>query len=598
MKKYLLLLLVISALLLLASCDCDHQWTDASCIAAKSCDKCKITEGDALGHDWLDATCTSPLTCSRCGETAGKPGVHSWVEATCTSPKTCSVCNATEGDLADHTWLDATCVAPKTCSVCEATEGEISDHTWVDATCTEPKTCSSCKITQGDTVDHSWADATCNAPKTCSVCNATEGDALEHDWADATCTAPKTCTLCGATEGSARKHSYKSSVTSGAGCQKEGTITYTCIYCKSSYSEKSKAVVYTASEIYDLYEESVGEILTYKKDGSELSIGTCFVYSSDGKLITNYHVIEGAYSAIVTINGKDYTIQRVLAYDTEIDIAIVKIAATNLKPVVICEATHKTGEVVYAIGSSRGLTSTLSEGIITHAIREIDGVKYVQHDAAVSGGNSGGPLINKYGEVIGINTMTIRDTQNLNFSINISELNNIKNTTPISMKDLFEKESNPHKRLMDYIIENGDYNKNGYYKLYLGREKYESMTFDRYAYYYTKNGNITLDIIIKDDSGIEFWVYITLNEELDGKYEWRITLSLENLASYEMKGKLNAKTFASNPELPYTYNSFPSSLTETVEGLVSVSVAMICHSIDIDFEDIGITAEDFGFDGF
>lgn len=598
MKKVLTLFVIISAMLLLASCGCEHEWVDATCTNQRFCEKCEITDGEALGHNWINATCSSPKICSRCGEAEGSVADHTWIEATCSSPKTCSVCALTEGDPIDHSWSDATCISPKTCIVCQITEGDVADHVWLDATCTEPKTCSVCKATEGEVAEHRWIDATCAEPKTCSICKATEGDPMEHSWVDATCTAPKTCSVCKTTEGSAVKHSYKSSVTTEASCQKDGVITYTCVYCKTSYNEKIETKEYSATEIYEMYENSVGEILTYKKDGSELSIGTCFVYGEDGKLITNYHVIDGAYSAKVKISGKEYTIQRVLTYDIEKDLAVVQIAASNLKPVTICSEKHKTGESVYAIGSSVGLTSTLSEGIITYAIREIDGVKYVQHNAAVSGGNSGGPLINKYGEVIGINTLTIRDTQNLNFAICVSELDNLKYDSSISVKDLFERESNPYKKLKEYIIENGEYNKNGYYRIFLGTEKEDSLTFDRYAYYYTKSGDITLDFILKDESGFDFYIYITINSEMNGKYEWRITLEVEDIASCEMKGILNAKTFTADSELPYTYNSFPDQLTDSVKGMVKLSVVMFCYSIETDFADIGITSADFGFDVF
>ena len=76
------------------------------------------------------------------------------------------------------------------------------------------------------------------------------------------------------------------------------------------------------------------------------------------------------------------------------------------------------------------LVLTFSSGLISAAPRTIDGVKYVQHEAPISTGNSGGPLINKYGEVIGINTMYVNNAQNLNFAIHLSELDNLDYSTP------------------------------------------------------------------------------------------------------------------------------------------------------------------------
>lgn len=90
------------------------------------------------------------------------------------------------------------------------------------------------------------------------------------------------------------------------------------------------ATVYSSVEIYDMFEKSTGEVLTYDTNGNELELGTCVVYSADGKLITNYHVIEDAYSATVKIQGKSYDVQYVLAYDKNIDLADAGVTAYDL----------------------------------------------------------------------------------------------------------------------------------------------------------------------------------------------------------------------------------------------------------------------------
>ena len=155
MKKLTVILSVLALVLLLAACQCKHEWYAASCSAPKTCSLCQATEGEALPHTWQDATCTEA--------------------------KTCTVCKATEGEPLGHTWQDATCTTVKTCTVCQATEGEALGHTWVEATCTAPKTCSVCSLTEGETVDHSWEEATTEAPQTCTVCQATEGSKLQTD---------------------------------------------------------------------------------------------------------------------------------------------------------------------------------------------------------------------------------------------------------------------------------------------------------------------------------------------------------------------------------------------------------------------------------
>lgn len=213
------------------------------------------------------------------------------------------------------------------------------------------------------------------------------------------------------------EHKYTESITKPAALGTEGIKTFTCQYCGSSYTESYLLSKYTPEEIYELLIPSVAEINTLDSRGRALTMGSGFVLSADGAIITNYHVIEDAYAIEVNIGEQSYEVISVLAYDKTLDIAVLKVEAADLIPVVINLAEVKTGSAVYAVGSSKGLTRTFSNGIVTHAGRDIEGVRYVQHNAAISSGNSGGPLVNEYGEVIGVNTFTLRDSQNLNLPL-------------------------------------------------------------------------------------------------------------------------------------------------------------------------------------
>ena len=195
-----------------------------------------------------------------------------------------------------------------------------------------------------------------------------------------------TCTTDGKTEGkhcgrcsavlisqtliSSSGHKYNNGeISTQATCNQNGVKTFTCTVnsCRHSYTESYSLPTYTATELYNLSVKYVGEIVTYDKSGAELALGTGFVISSDGKIVTNYHVIDGAHSADITINNKKYTITKVLAYDENIDLAVVKVNATGLTTATICKKPVSVGATVYAIGSSRGLTNTYSQGIITYA---------------------------------------------------------------------------------------------------------------------------------------------------------------------------------------------------------------------------------------
>ncbi len=164
-----------------------HEWSEATCIFAKTCKTCAETEGEALGHNWQAATCTAPKTCKTCGATEGSAKGHDWSDATCTEPKACKTCGATEGSAKGHDWSVATCTEPKACKTCGATEGAALGHNWAPMTCTEPMTCRTCGATGGTAKGHDWSDATCTEPKTCKTCGATEGTAKGHDYIDGYC---------------------------------------------------------------------------------------------------------------------------------------------------------------------------------------------------------------------------------------------------------------------------------------------------------------------------------------------------------------------------------------------------------------------------
>lgn len=111
MKKILALALCLAMLATLTACGCKHQWTEATCLEAKTCSECGEVEGEALGHSWTDATCETPKTCSACALTEGEALGHDWQDATTEAPKTCATCAATEGEriITDARFTTAAC---------------------------------------------------------------------------------------------------------------------------------------------------------------------------------------------------------------------------------------------------------------------------------------------------------------------------------------------------------------------------------------------------------------------------------------------------------------------------------------------------------
>ena len=167
----------------------------------------------------------------------------------------------------------------------------------------------------------------------------------------------------------------------------------------------------------------------------ERGTGSGFILSSDGRLITNAHVVEGSKTVTVTLkDGQTYE-GVVLGVDPVTDVAVLKIEADDLPFVTIGQAEALIpGEWAIAIGNPLGLDNTVTVGIISAIDRSSSQVgvpdkrvRFIQTDAAINPGNSGGPLLNSQGEVIGINTAIRADAQGLGFAIPIETAQRIAN---------------------------------------------------------------------------------------------------------------------------------------------------------------------------
>ena len=179
----------------------------------------------------------------------------------------------------------------------------------------------------------------------------------------------------------------------------------------------------TANEIAALT-NSVLTIYAFDSAGNLFSQGSGFVAFDDRTLVTNYHVIEGAYYVnAISEDDIHYNITGAVYLEPDTDIAVLRFETqTNLPPLPIADsALVQVGDEIYAIGSPQGLKNTLSNGIVS-AFREINMTNEIQFTAAISPGSSGGALLNVYGEVVGIPYSTVLSGQNLNFAIPINEL--------------------------------------------------------------------------------------------------------------------------------------------------------------------------------
>lgn len=178
----------------------------------------------------------------------------------------------------------------------------------------------------------------------------------------------------------------------------------------------TSAPAMTPAEIAEAATPSV--VLIKVPDG----LGSGFVVSADGRIVTNMHVIRGAKRATVqTAQGKSFDVVELIAADEVHDLAVLRIRASGLQPLALGDsASARPGAHVVAIGHPLGLGNTVSDGLIS-AVREIAPQRsLLQISAPISPGSSGGPLFNDRGEVIGISTLVISGGQNLNFAVPIN----------------------------------------------------------------------------------------------------------------------------------------------------------------------------------
>ncbi len=185
------------------------------------------------------------------------------------------------------------------------------------------------------------------------------------------------------------------------------------------------AVELPAEEIYASCSPAVFYIEIYDEQDMAIASGSGFFIDDKGTAVTNFHVIEDAYSAKAQLSGDGaiYDIVGVYDFDIENDWAIIKVDCTGNEYLKVGDVSTIVGAAtVYTIGSPLGLQNTIAVGIISNPARVENGVTYIQTSAAISSGSSGGALINKYGEVIGITSGGYLFGQNLNLAVPMTAL--------------------------------------------------------------------------------------------------------------------------------------------------------------------------------
>ena len=207
----------------------------------------------------------------------------------------------------------------------------------------------------------------------------------------------------------------------------------------------------SAEDLYEKAAVSVVEVKGQYEGGT--STGSGFFYNERGTVVTNYHVIEKCTSADIVLNtGESYSVKSVLGYSKEKDIAILETGCAVSKALKVSSKTVATGETVYAIGTSLGfLSGSMSDGIVSAAERIFDGMMFIQITTPVSPGNSGGPLLDSRGEVIGIVSAGFESGQNLNLAIPIKEVLTIDISKPVTLQDLADSVGSSDNKKVEWI---------------------------------------------------------------------------------------------------------------------------------------------------
>jgi serine protease Do/serine protease DegQ len=175
------------------------------------------------------------------------------------------------------------------------------------------------------------------------------------------------------------------------------------------------------------FEEFFGEFFhSQPPERHERSLGSGFILSEDGYILTNEHVVSGAEQIKVRLTDQRVFAGKVVGVDPKTDVAVIKIDAAGSLPVAVLGDSDrlKVGQWALAIGNPFGLDSTLTVGVISATGRTDVGIEdyenFVQTDASINPGNSGGPLLNIHGEVVGVNTAIVASGQGIGFAIPIN----------------------------------------------------------------------------------------------------------------------------------------------------------------------------------
>ena len=276
-------------------------------------------------------------------------------------------------------------------------------------------------------------------------------------------------------------------------------------------------------------------------DGS--STGSGFFVDDQGTIVTNFHVVEMAADISVEVSdGGTYPVEKVIDYSNVYDLAVLKIDITGNPYLSFSEEPVRTGEQVDAVGSALGtLTGSFTQGTVSSVKRNVGLIECIQMDTAISHGNSGGPLVNIYGEVVGINTFSYSDGENLNLAIKPVMLDKLamdKNKSTNEFKEWYITESARSYSPWDY--ESYYYSLVNTYQTVTGAEcLYSAEGEEYYDGYYDMCEYYVYDYVLS-----EYDAYVEYLKSIGFRYD--DTESFNGGTSYYYYNENNKNKYTSN----------------------------------------------------
>lgn len=187
----------------------------------------------------------------------------------------------------------------------------------------------------------------------------------------------------------------------------------------------ASAIGFTAEEKYN----SVFVVTSGNALGSGFAVG-------ENCIVTNAHVLDNPNNIVLTTYAGETHSAYLVGYDQDKDIAVLGVKDAKFTPLTVADyKSLNTGDDVYAIGAPKSMAYTLTKGVISAKEREIGKYKYIQTDAAINEGNSGGPLLNDEGNVIGVNTLKMLDSEGIGLAIPMTAVSDFLKSLNIELDE-------------------------------------------------------------------------------------------------------------------------------------------------------------------